>query len=795
MENRVLTANCRISVRRLLMALTLTLVPMVTYASDLKAGDTLPDCTKIPLLNIATDYRPQLSSVSSLETALLSDGVVIVHFCTPRPPRGGAFESSFVEQLSDLQKAAQSVAYPCRAVAVLPFGEKGRADASLMIEQSPTKPWGETQIFYEPTFPRPGLYRTFRPGTGEGGGEITAPFTYLIGPGRKILAVRDPASTIKLYDWLQQNLPATVVAVPNLPSTTLSMPKDAPWVWPSFGRTPQRQPIASVLPDVLPYTYLAWQTTIGRTFASPVVVDNVVYANTDSKGLQSLALATGQPLMSYNTGPSWWSSPVVAGNLVYSISSQGVVHAIDRGTFQPKWKRDLGGLITSSPVVSDGALFVGSRNGAVYALDASSGEILWRFQTGGEISSSPALSNGLLVIGSGDRSAYALDAKTGTLKWSIPTEGPVDSSPTIAGDTVYIGSFDGGLYSLKLTDGTINWRCQLGGWVHSSPAVDEDKVFVGTVNRRRDEMASFNWVDRKTGKKLNSFEVPDAIYSSPTIWGDLVLIGCRDHNLYAFDRKMRQNQPAWTYKMRSYIHASPVVVGDTVLVASFEGDIYALRQSKPIRTWTENDIVPRWFVAALTRELHKEVADLIAKATSAKIGAELSLRKFDEVFAEIKASASKGAPAPKVLPRDVPGEHPGAPYIEYVLTASLLTGYPDGSFRPNEPTTRYQFSFGLATVVETVTRPDFVWKSVGTTAKAGVQIEVRIQPAPGRQRTMPRDVPQNHWAYKALSLLAENALAPLDEEGLYRGIKSLTLKDAELHWNLFVEELKVVRAK
>lgn len=765
-------------------------------AADLKAGDTLPNCSKIPLLPITADYRPQVTGPGSLERSLLNHGVVIVHFCSPRPPRRAPFETSFIEQISDLQKAVQSVSYPCKAVAVVPFGEKGRADASTLLGATEERPWGNTEIYYEPTFPRPGLYRTFRPGSsGTGEAAIAAPYTFLIGPGRKILAVRPPDSPVKLYDWLQQNLPEIVVAMPKDPSGNLSLPPDSAWTWPAFRRTPGRQPIASNLPDVLPYTYLAWQATIGRTFASPAVVDNVVYVNTDGRGLQSLQLATGQPLLSFQTGPSWWTSPVVAGNLVYSVGSQGLVQAVDRGSFALKWKRDLKGLVTSSPLVANGALFVGSRNGMVYALDAGTGEELWTFQTGGEISSSPALASGTLVIGSGDRSLYAIDAKTGALKWSAPTNGPVDSSPCISESDVIVGSFDGGLYSFKLADGAQNWRCELVGWVHSSPVVDPDKVFVGTVNVQRETSATFNWVDRKTGKKLGSFDMPDAIYSSPTVWEDLVLVGCRDHQLYAFDRKMRQTQPAWTYRTRSYVHASPVVVGDTVLVASFDGDLYALRQAKPIRTWTDGDIVPRWFVAALTRELHKEVGELIAKAASGKVGAELSLKKFSEVFAEIRASAGKPGAAPKVLPRDVPSEHPGAPYIEYVLGTGLLTGFPDGTYHPNEPTTRFQFSFGIDTVVQAVIRPDFAWKILGDKGNQGAQVEVRVQPAPGRPRTMPRDVGQNHWAYKALQNLSEKALIPMDEDGNYRGNKIVTLKDAAAHWDLYAEAVKVVRVK
>ncbi len=688
------------------LRVTWFLILAPSFASaDLKVGDILPDCSKIPLLDINSEYRPNFSSVASLESSLLSNGVAIVHFCSPR--QAGTNNTRFIEELADIKRAAMSVSYMCNPIAIIPLGQKGRDDVNTILSQNQTS-WSQPQIFYEPTFPRPGLYRTFRSSNNEGS-SIATPCTYLIGPGRTILAVRGPEDkTPPLAEWLEANLPSKVTPITNPPSTNLSLPATTPWNWAAFRRNAQRQPIASMLPDVLPYTYLAWQATVGRTFASPVVVDNVVYVNTDARGLQSLALDSGRPLQSFVSGPSWWSSPVVAGDLVYTISSEGMANAVDRGTFKPRWRKNLKGLVTSSPVVNEGVLYIGSRNGSVYALDAANGEILWQFQTGGEISSSPALADGILVIGSGDRSVYAIDAKNGGLKWVTPTDGPVDSSPTIAGGDLYVGSFDGSLYAMKMVDGSITWRCPLGGWVHSSPAVDDENVFVGTVSRRGDEIATFNWVNRKTGKKSGSFDTPDSVYSSPTVWGDMVLVGCRDHRLYAFDRKMRQVQPAWSYKMRSYIHASPVVVGDTVLVASFEGAIYALRQAKPIRVWKDEDIVPRWFVAALSKELHKGVSDLIARASSGKVGEEHSLRKFDAVFGEIR-SGVKGE-VPKVLPSDVPVEHPGASYIEYALTSGLLTGHPDGSFRPNEPTTRYQFAGGLATALQTISRPTSLGK-------------------------------------------------------------------------------------
>jgi outer membrane protein assembly factor BamB len=499
--------------RSLLLILPAVLVFVAaSLAQDLQPGDVLPDCSKIPLLSTKAPGRsgdgapPIGQRTPSLEDSLLPDGVAIVHFCSPRAPRGGPFRSFFVEELSALQKAAHGAPYPCVVVPVVPLGEKGLRDAETILREAETEAWGNSTVYYEPTYPRPGLYRTFRPGaTAYGDGDITTPWTYLVGPDRKIIAARAPGEEPGLYDWLQQNLPETIVPVPRPASTDLTIPPADPRAWPAFRRTLRRQATAERLPDTLGYTYLAWKASPGRTFSSPAVVEERVYVSTDKNGLQALSLDNGEPLGSFSFGQSWWTSPVVAGDHVYAISSSGTAVALDRMRLTRHWKQDLDGLVTSSPAVSDGAVYVGSRNGAVYALDAATGDILWKFQTGGEISSSPAVIAGLVLIGSGDRNLYALDAATGQQKWATATGAAVDSSPTIAGEEVLVGSFDGGLYSVSLADGTINWRCQLGGWVHSSPAVDDTQVFVGTVDIRRDDVPTFSWIDRKTGEIRGQF--------------------------------------------------------------------------------------------------------------------------------------------------------------------------------------------------------------------------------------------------------------------------------------------------
>jgi len=791
---------------RVVLFLSLLLVGLaVPFARALEPGETLPDCSKIPLVEVRTSFTPSPGGAAvsysppSLEDMLLPDGVAIVHFCSPRP-NPGTQTSFFIEELAALAKAARTVAYPCRPIPVVPLGEKGRHDTLAALNEAEAAGDGIARgvtVSYEPTWPRPGLYRTFRPGhAGFSDQEITTSWTYLIGPDRTVIAARGPGEGGQLYDWLVANLPPVVVPAPRKPSSDATIPRSGPDAWPAFRATVQHHAAAERLPDTLPYYYLAWRARVGRSFASPAVIDGRVYVVTDERGLQMLDLDTGKELGSYELGESWWTSPALAEGVIYAISENGVVVALDRFDFAEIWTRDLGGLITSSPVVVDGAFYVGSRNGTVYALDAAQGETLWEFQTGGEVSSSPCVADGLVIIGSGDRHLYAIDAATGEQRWALETGGAVDSSPIIRDRDAFVGSFDGAVYSVRLNDGRVNWRCPRTGWVHASPGADESTVFSATVNVRRDQVPTFDWLDRATGEVKGSFAMPQAVYSSPTIWGDQVLVGCRDGQLYAFDRQMRQSQPLWTYPTRGHVHASPVVVGDTVLVASFDGYLYALRQSKPIRVWTQNDLVPRWFVAALAQELHRQTRELILLAAAGEPGVEHRLTDFDPLLRQIKSEvASAAGAAPQVLPRDVPQEHPGAPFVGYVLAAGLLSGYPDATFQPSQPTTCYEFAHALVGAMQLSQQPADVWRVLRDAGLMEVQVEVRAEPISGRAPMRIVDVPDDHWAYRTLTEGAELGIVITDDEGAFRGHRRVALSYAAQQWDLIAQSLVVERTK
>lgn len=91
-------------------------------------------------------------------------------------------------------------------------------------------------------------------------------------------------------------------------------------------------------------------------------------------------------------------------------------------------------------------------------------------------------------------------------------------------------------------------------------------------------------------------------------------------------------------------------------------------------------------------------------------------------------------------------------YIETLSSQGVLNGFPDGTFRPNEPVTRAQF----ATLVTTAFR-------LRNTSGTFIGF---------------RDVPPSHWAANAISTAAANNLVAGFPDGTFRPEQPVTRTEA-----------------
>ncbi|MDO9592860.1 MAG: S-layer homology domain-containing protein, partial [Erysipelotrichaceae bacterium] len=90
---------------------------------------------------------------------------------------------------------------------------------------------------------------------------------------------------------------------------------------------------------------------------------------------------------------------------------------------------------------------------------------------------------------------------------------------------------------------------------------------------------------------------------------------------------------------------------------------------------------------------------------------------------------------------DVPGTHWATGYIGAVVNASIMSGYPDGTFKPNTPMTRAEIASVLA---------------------SAYNLTASFSQSPFS------DVTSSHWAFASIVALADNDVTTGYPDGTYR---------------------------
>ena len=334
---------------------------------------------------------------------------------------------------------------------------------------------------------------------------------------------------------------------------------EAQWM---FRGGPSHEGVGARAPRSAPR--VKWRFPTGdRIVSSPSWADGVVYFGSDDGRVYAVATATGLLRWSTETGGPVRSTPAVAGGVVYVVSYDGRLYALDAATGDRRWAfrtqgerafeaKGLHGMqpagqtffdpydvFLSSPAVVDGVVYFGSGDGRVYAVDAATGAERWHAQTGDVVHASPAVADATVYVGSWDGDFYALDAASGALRWRfqagrddvLHNQVGFQSSAAVVGGVVYVGCRDSKLYALDAATGQERWRYDNeGSWVVGSPAVANGRVVFATSDSRK-----FHVLDAATGKPVASQEAGAFMFSSPTLAGDVVLVGVLHGQLDARD--------------------------------------------------------------------------------------------------------------------------------------------------------------------------------------------------------------------------------------------------------------------
>ncbi|XP_015241042.1 PREDICTED: acyl-CoA synthetase family member 4 isoform X1 [Cyprinodon variegatus] len=291
---------------------------------------------------------------------------------------------------------------------------------------------------------------------------------------------------------------------------------------------------------------VVWERVLGDRIEASAAVSHcgsLIIVGSYDGCVYFLSTESGETKWVFKTEDAVKSSPAVDPftGLVVVGSHDGHVYALDPQLRQCLWKRHCsGGAVFSSPQLqsSHRRLYVASLGGRLLCLSLDSGAILWSYYRDKPFFSSPNVFSGHVVIGSVDGNICCL-SDAGELRWQFQTKAPVFSSPSFVPgqQRLLCGSHDGRLYCLNCSDGSLVWTFQTSGKVYATPFVSEG--FAVGSRGALVAVASTDgtvWIlDAQNGCVLASHALPGELFSSPVVWEQSLVIGCRNDYVYCLN--------------------------------------------------------------------------------------------------------------------------------------------------------------------------------------------------------------------------------------------------------------------
>ena len=241
----------------------------------------------------------------------------------------------------------------------------------------------------------------------------------------------------------------------------------------------------------------------GTWVASPLVLNNTIYAPNDDGSLYTLDMNGNQVADPIEIGGALWSAPVTDGTLIYLSSLDHHVNIVDPAK-RKVTAVDLGGAIPNSPTVGSDGAFVSSFASAIEFVKSN-----------------------------------------GEHKVITKVENRIWGSPILDGKTLYYADLNGKVYSFDIANGNQIWSVQPNGPVVASLLIAGDQIYVASEADPTSALGTLVALDRE-GKTVWSKEVGGKLYTTPVASGNLILIApyTATYTLVAYDAQGKQ---AWTF--------------------------------------------------------------------------------------------------------------------------------------------------------------------------------------------------------------------------------------------------------
>lgn len=308
--------------------------------------------------------------------------------------------------------------------------------------------------------------------------------------------------------------------------------------WASFRNGPRLLGIAGTdLPDKLKEV---WSIDApDGVSATAAIIDGRAYLADLSGNLRAVDLKTGKVHWTYTS-----------------------LEEIPKNSFLPGFK--------ASPTVGETAIYIGDEDGFFHSVDRATGKRQWTFETGAEIISSATLDGDRVLFGSYDNTLYCLNRATGEQLWKVVTEGYVHCTPAVTEGTTFIAGCDEHLRGIEIATGKEVLNLPVNTYLIASPATRDGILYFGTYAAT---VLAIDWKNKKTVWTYSAQrDLP--FQSSAAVTDELVVVGGRDKNIHAIDR--RTGKGVWVTPTRARVDSSPVICGNRLFVGSSDRTLYEL---------------------------------------------------------------------------------------------------------------------------------------------------------------------------------------------------------------------------
>lgn len=311
----------------------------------------------------------------------------------------------------------------------------------------------------------------------------------------------------------------------------------------------------------------------GRTVASVAVADGLVYAADLDGYLSCFDAATGKRHWKHDMWAGVWASPTIIGDRVLLGTTDGELVIMKHGRAAEEFARiDMHFPIYTVPVAVDGTLYIVTQR-HLYAIADPQSTPTTRPAGASSPTSQPSR-DWPQFRGNPQQTGVAGCELSPPLErvWRYDAGASITSTAAITDGVVYIATEDGELIALDGATGKPQWKQASadGDMIESSPTVAGDLVIVG------DEAGLVRACDRKTGALRWTFAAGTRVVSSANIVGDRVVFGSYDQHLYCL--RLSDGKLLWKYAgVEERIHGTPAIVGEYVLVAACDANVHVVR--------------------------------------------------------------------------------------------------------------------------------------------------------------------------------------------------------------------------